>query len=57
MQLSKKINPNLLKNVKNLPVEEQEKVLNLLKELKDAEEKEQAREGFMPFISRVWASF
>jgi hypothetical protein len=32
MQLSKKINPNLLKNVKNLPVKEQEKVLNLLKE-------------------------
>ena len=57
MQLSKKINPNLLKNVKNLPVEEQEKVLNLLKELKDAEDKEQAREGFMPFINRVWPAF
>ena len=57
MQLSKKINPNLLKNVKNLPVAEQEKVLNLLKELKEAEDKEAAREGFMPFINRVWPAF
>jgi len=57
MQLSKKINPNLLKNVKNLPVKEQEKVLNLLKELKDAEDKEQSRESFMPFINRVWPAF
>ena len=36
MQLPKKINPNLLGNVKNLPIEEQEKLLNLIKELKDA---------------------
>tara|TARA_R110000824_G_scaffold77822_1_gene196680 strand:- start:787 stop:2298 length:1512 start_codon:yes stop_codon:yes gene_type:complete len=57
MQLSKKINPKLLGNVKNLPIEEQEKLLNLLKELKDAEEKEQARDGFMPFIKRVWPAF
>mgnify|MGYP003642111148 CR=1 FL=1 len=57
MQLPKKINPNLLGNVKNLPIEEQEKLLNLLKELKDAEDKEQARDGFMPFIKRVWPAF
>ena len=57
MQLPKKINPNLLGNVKNLPIEEQEKLLNLIKELKDAEEKEQARDGFMPFIKRVWPAF
>ena len=44
-------------NVKNLPIEEQEKLLNLIKELKDAEEKEQARDGFMPFIKRVWPAF
>ena len=57
MKLPKKINPNLLGNVKNLPIEEQEKLLNLIKELKDAEEKEQARDGFMPFIKRVWPAF
>lgn len=57
MQLPKRINPNLLGNVKNLPVEEQEKLLNLLKELKDAEDKEQARDGFMPFTKRVWPAF
>ena len=52
MQLSTKVNPGLLKNIKHLPVDEQERVLHLLKELKEAEEEEQARDGFMPFIKR-----
>jgi len=57
MQLSNKINPDLLKNIKNLPVEEQSRVLDLLKDLKDTEDKEAAREGFMPFIKKVWPAF
>ena len=57
MQLSTKVNPGLLKNIKHLPVDEQERVLHLLKELKEAEEKEQARDGFMPFIKKVWPAF
>jgi predicted phage terminase large subunit-like protein len=57
MQVSDKINPDLLKNIKNLPVEEQSRVLDLLKDLKETESKEQAREGFMPFIKKVWPAF
>ena len=57
MQVSNKINPDLLKNIKNLPVEEQSRVLDLLKDLKDTEDKEAAREGFMPFIKKVWPAF
>ena len=57
MQVSNKINPNLLKNIKNLPVEEQSRVLDLLKDLKETEDKEAAREGFMPFIKKVWPAF
>ena len=57
MQVSNKINPDLLKNIKNLPVEEQSRVLDLLKELQDTEDKEAAREGFMPFIKKVWPAF
>ena len=57
MQVSDKINPDLLKNIKNLPVEEQSRVLDLLKDLKDTEDKEAAREGFMPFIKKVWPAF
>ena len=53
MQVSDKINPDLLKNIKNLPVEEQSRVLDLLKDPKDTEDKEAAREGFMPFIKKV----
>jgi predicted phage terminase large subunit-like protein len=57
MQVSDKINPDLLKNIKNLPVEEQSRVLDLLKELQETEDKEAAREGFMPFIKKVWPAF
>ena len=57
MQVSNKINPDLLKNIKNLPVEEQSRVLDLLKDLKETEDKEAAREGFMPFIKKVWPAF
>ena len=57
MQVSNKINPDLLKNIKTLPVEEQSRVLDLLKELQETEDKEAAREGFMPFIKKVWPAF
>ena len=57
MQVSDKINPDLLKNIKNLPVEEQSRVLDLLKDLKETEDKEAAREGFMPLIKKVWPAF
>ena len=40
-----------------MPVEEQSRVLDLLKELQETEDKEAAREGFMPFIKKVWPAF
>tara|TARA_A100001011_G_scaffold307227_1_gene322484 strand:- start:912 stop:2372 length:1461 start_codon:yes stop_codon:yes gene_type:complete len=40
-----------------LPESEQRHVLDLLGKLEETESKEQAREGFMPFIKKVWPAF
>ncbi len=40
-----------------MPESEQRHVLDLLGKLEETESKEQAREGFMPFIKKVWPAF
>ena len=57
MTISSKIDPDLLKNIVHLPEAEQRHVLKLLGQLEKTESKEQAREGFMPFIKKVWPAF
>lgn len=57
MTISSKIDPGLLKNIVHLPEAEQRHVLKLLGQLEETESKEQAREGFMPFIKKVWPAF
>jgi len=57
MAATDRINPNLLKNVKNLSPEQQREILSLLDELEDAEKKEAARQSFLGFISMAWPSF
>ncbi len=57
MKLSEKVNPDLLQNIKSLPSVEQARVLDLLKKLQETEEIEESREGFMPFIKKVWPAF
>ena len=51
MPATDRIDPNLLKNVKNLSPEQQREILALLDELEDAEKKAAARDGFLGFIS------
>tara|TARA_Y100000816_G_scaffold255185_1_gene207844 strand:- start:338 stop:1849 length:1512 start_codon:yes stop_codon:yes gene_type:complete len=57
LTISSKIDPDLLKNIVHLPEAEQRHVLKLLGQLEKTESKEQAREGFMPFIKKVWPAF
>ena len=47
MPATDRIDPNLLKNVKNLSPEQQREILALLDELEDAEKKAAARESFL----------
>ena len=57
MSVLDRVDPKLLKQIPNLPEHEQREILALIEELEEAENKEQAREGFMPFIKRVWPAF
>ena len=57
MSVTDKVDPNLLKQIPNLPLEEQKQVLSLLEELEEAESKEKARDFFMGFVNRVWPAF
>ena len=57
MSLIDKIDPALLKQIPNLPVEEQKQILSLMEELEESEAKDKARETFMGFTSRVWPAF
>ena len=57
MSVLDRVDPKLLKQIPNLPEHEQREILALIEELEEAEGKEQAREGFMPFIKRVWPAF
>ena len=57
MSVADKVDPNLLKQIPNLPLEEQKQVLSLLEELEEAESKEKARDFFMGFVNRVWPAF
>tara|TARA_R100001079_G_scaffold75010_1_gene40114 strand:- start:583 stop:2094 length:1512 start_codon:yes stop_codon:yes gene_type:complete len=57
MPITERVDPGLLKNLPNLPENEQREILALIEELEEAESKEEARDGFMPFIKRVWPAF
>ena len=57
MSVSDKVDPKLLKQIPNLPLEQQKEVLCLLEELEEAEAKEKARNSFMGFCNRVWPAF
>ncbi len=57
MPISDKVDPALLKQIPNLPLEQQKEVLGLLEELEEAESKERAREHFMGFCNKVWPAF
>mgnify|MGYP003631262219 CR=1 FL=1 len=57
MPLIDKIDPALLKQIPNLPIDEQRKILDLIEELEEAESKEYAKEYFMGFVKRVWPAF
>jgi len=57
MPITERVDPSLLKNIPNLPENEQREILALIEELEEAESKEEARDGFMPFIKRVWPAF
>ena len=51
------INLKALNQVKNLPVEDQREVLDLLEDLEEANKKEVAREEFLGFVKYVWPAF
>ena len=57
MAIEDRIDPDLLKNIDQLPVKDQEEILILLEELEDAEKKEKARQTFMGFVNKVWPAF
>ena len=51
------IDPSLLKNVKNLPAEEQKSVLGLLEELDEIQNKEKAQQSYLGFVQYMWPAF
>jgi len=57
MAIEDRIDPDLLKNIDQLPAKDQEEILILLEELDDAEKKEKARKTFMGFVNKVWPAF
>ena len=52
-----RIDPDLLKQIPNLPIEEQKEILSLLEELEKAEKKELAKDSFLGFTKTVWPAF
>ena len=57
MPLKDRVDPALLKNVSNLPVSDQEDILNLIEELEEAEKKEATQDSFMNFVKYAWPAF
>lgn len=57
MSLSDKIDPNLLKSLPSLPLEEQREILDLLEQYESAEKREKSVETFMGFVKSVWPAF
>ena len=51
------INPDLLRNVKNLPAEEQKSILGLLEELEEVQKKESAQQSYLGFVKYMWPAF
>ena len=57
MSFIDKIDPALLQQIPNLPIEEQKEILSLMEELEESEAKDKARETFMGFTNRMWPAF
>lgn len=57
MSLSDKIDPDLLKSLPSLPLEEQREILDLLEQYESAEKREKSVETFMGFVKSVWPAF
>ena len=55
--MSKRIDPELLRSLPELPLEEQKEILSLLDDLETSEKKERARSEFMGFVNFVWPAF
>ena len=55
--MSKRIDPELLRSLPELPLEEQKEILSLLDDLETTEKKERARSEFMGFVNFVWPAF
>ena len=51
------IDPKVLSQVRNLPVEDQREVLGLLEDFEEAKKKELARDSFLGFVNYVWPAF
>ena len=51
MPITDRIDPDLLKDIPNLPMEKQREILSLLEELENAESKEVARDSYLSFIN------
>lgn len=52
-----KIDSETLAKVQELPAAEQEEILKLLEDIDEADKKEAAQEGFIPFAKYMWPAF
>lgn len=57
MDISEKIDPELLKSLPDLPLEEQKEILSMLEQLEAADMREKSRATFMGFVKSVWPAF
>jgi hypothetical protein len=57
MDISEKIDPELLKSLPDLPLEEQKEILKMLEQLDAADMREKSRATFMGFVKSVWPAF
>lgn len=57
MPVEDRIPASALRNIPNLPLEEQKEILALLEEYEKAERREASRETFMGFTKDVWPAF
>jgi predicted phage terminase large subunit-like protein len=57
MPVEDRIPASALRNIPNLPLEEQKEILALLEEYEKAERRETSRETFMGFTKDVWPAF
>ena len=49
--------PNTIRQIQSLPLEEQTRILDLLKDLEESTKRESARVNFLDFVKYVWPAF